>query len=286
MTRPCRRISLSGSYNTIHWLGSTGSQTVADGEQAAGQDGAVQCGRSIAAAGSDRVRAGRLCPGRPVLSPHKLPAVARKKKKRTQRPQRARRAQRTRRDQGKKRRHDCAVLQAFTLLSFLCVLCELCGLCVPLSFLPDVPPAHKKSPGRHDVSRVLSHRVAGACSAMGKAISLDRPLPGGSSPNGESGLPAAVGPSQALAAAWPCTRWGLPCRPTRAGRGALLPHLFTLTRRTRRRAVCFLWHFPVPGGKAARQVDVIHHRGLEVLGLSSPWQGAAFLMPAENYYTA
>src|SRR3954466_7631132 len=28
---------------------------------------------------------------------------------------------------------------------------------------------------------------------------------------------------------WPCTRWGLPCRVACASRGALLPHLFTLT---------------------------------------------------------
>ena len=28
---------------------------------------------------------------------------------------------------------------------------------------------------------------------------------------------------------WSCTRWGLPCRSCHHGRGALLPHLFTLT---------------------------------------------------------
>ncbi len=40
-----------------------------------------------------------------------------------------------------------------------------------------------------------------------------------------------------------CSRWGLPCRPRCRGRGALLPHPFTLTRHCGR-AVCFLWHFP------------------------------------------
>ncbi len=30
---------------------------------------------------------------------------------------------------------------------------------------------------------------------------------------------------------WPCSRWGLPCRPCYQGRGALLPHRFTLTGR-------------------------------------------------------
>ena len=30
---------------------------------------------------------------------------------------------------------------------------------------------------------------------------------------------------------WSCSAWGLPCQPDCSGRGALLPHLFTLTRR-------------------------------------------------------
>ena len=45
-----------------------------------------------------------------------------------------------------------------------------------------------------------------------------------------------------------CSRWGLPCRPRHRGRGALLPHRFTLARIPRlpkaQRAVCFLWHCP------------------------------------------
>jgi len=61
-----------------------------------------------------------------------------------------------------------------------------------------------------------------------------------------------------------CSRWGLPCRLRCRRRGALLPHLFTLTRlrslrcfgvasprachamapKGRRRAVRSLWHFP------------------------------------------
>ncbi len=58
---------------------------------------------------------------------------------------------------------------------------------------------------------------------------------------------------------WPCSGWGLPCHRCYHRRGALLPHLFTLTRpltpvqpRSRYqgttgvsgRAVYFLWHFP------------------------------------------
>jgi hypothetical protein len=42
---------------------------------------------------------------------------------------------------------------------------------------------------------------------------------------------------------WPCSAWGLPCPGHYCPSGALLPHLFTLTRRCRQ-AVSFLWHFP------------------------------------------
>ena len=40
-----------------------------------------------------------------------------------------------------------------------------------------------------------------------------------------------------------CSRWGLPCQPCHQGRGALLPHRFTLAS-GEPEAVCFLWHCP------------------------------------------
>ena len=43
---------------------------------------------------------------------------------------------------------------------------------------------------------------------------------------------------------WFCSRWGLPCHPCYQGRGALLPHPFTLACGRSPSAVCFLWHFP------------------------------------------
>ena len=43
---------------------------------------------------------------------------------------------------------------------------------------------------------------------------------------------------------WPCTRRGFPCRVACASRGALLPHLFTITAGFRRRLFHFLWHCP------------------------------------------
>ena len=61
-----------------------------------------------------------------------------------------------------------------------------------------------------------------------------------------------------LLPAWSCSPWGLPCQYGHPYRGALLPHLFTLTatvafcsrshRCNFRRAVCFLWHCPDPRG--------------------------------------
>ena len=51
---------------------------------------------------------------------------------------------------------------------------------------------------------------------------------------------------------WPCTRWGFPCRVACASRGALLPHLFTITAGLRRRLFYFLWHDPSTGLEAVR----------------------------------
>ena len=67
---------------------------------------------------------------------------------------------------------------------------------------------------------------------------------------------------------WSCSVWGLPCRRHYCRRGALLPHLFTLTiawssplDSFRGMAVCFLWHWPSTG-LYARVPDVIRHTAL------------------------
>ena len=74
---------------------------------------------------------------------------------------------------------------------------------------------------------------------------------------------------------WPCTRWGFPCRVACASRGALLPHLFTLTVSNGRRRFIFCGTFrrrlaappayipaeTSPGYTASRSL---------VFGLSSP----------------
>ena len=56
-------------------------------------------------------------------------------------------------------------------------------------------------------------------------IPLGLPLPTGSSdlPGSSSGAGRSSSPI------WSCSTWGLPCQPDCSGRGALLPHHFTLT---------------------------------------------------------
>jgi hypothetical protein len=126
------------------------------------------------------------------------------------------------------------------------------------------------SSARRPVSRVLSRELAPA----GMAIHLGRPLPDasrdlpgrrrGNPPGrrrllGDDGRPAAP--------TWSCSRWGLPCRPRRRERGALLPHPFTLTGRRKPRAggllsVALSLGSPPPG--------VTRHRVPVEPGLSSP----------------
>jgi hypothetical protein len=106
-------------------------------------------------------------------------------------------------------------------------------------------PACKPGSVRRDCSRVA-------------AIPLGRLLPGASSSQperrseDESRLPDAA-PIRL------CSGWGLPCRRCCQQRGALLPHLFTLTAIQRPQAVCSLWHFP--WGRPRRTLS----------GTLSPW---------------
>ncbi len=64
------------------------------------------------------------------------------------------------------------------------------------------------------------------------AAGLKRPTrdsAAGSTPKGE---PIAVGAAgRRWSPIWSCSAWGLPCRLDYSRRGALLPHLFTLTPR-------------------------------------------------------
>ncbi len=88
----------------------------------------------------------------------------------------------------------------------------------------------------------------GAAIPLGRAslrASRDQPgRRGGTAPASQSRVAPLLPPAAPIRS---CSRWGLPCRPRCRGRGALLPHRFTLARGGREpdaRAVCSLWHFP------------------------------------------
>ena len=94
------------------------------------------------------------------------------------------------------------------------------------------------------VSRVLSRAI----------ISLGRRLPAASSnlPGSGNGSDRSVPAICRLLPVWSCSQWGLPCQCGHPHRGALLPHLFTLTAAScETEAVCFLWHCPGPYGRWA-----------------------------------
>ena len=81
----------------------------------------------------------------------------------------------------------------------------------------------------------------------------------------------------------PCSRWGLPCRPCRQGRGGLLPHRFTLTREPFGGAGGL---FSVALSLGSPPPVVNRHRLLVEPGLSSaaprndPWGLAAVARPS------
>jgi hypothetical protein len=91
---------------------------------------------------------------------------------------------------------------------------------------PNGVSEYEKDSQSGPVSRILSPPFRAAA-----AIYLGRRLPAGS-----SALPAADPMRAASRFAFrrrsppirACWRWGLPCHPPRGGRGALLPHHFTL----------------------------------------------------------
>ena len=78
-----------------------------------------------------------------------------------------------------------------------------------------------------------------------------RGAPRATNPGDGAGMPlrqpgGSLHPASPVAPIRSCSRWGLPCRPCCQGRGALLPHRFTLAGggRALAPADCSLWHFP------------------------------------------
>jgi len=123
---------------------------------------------------------------------------------------------------------------------------------------------------RRDVRRGIKRQTAckpGSVPARPErwtAIHLGRRLPDASRdlPGRRRGDPPGVSRAAPIRS---CSRWGLPCRPRRRGRGALLPHPFTLTPDRVRGgllSVALSLGSPPPG--------ITRHRVSVEPGLSSP----------------
>jgi len=91
-------------------------------------------------------------------------------------------------------------------------------------------------------------------------IPLRRRLPAACSslPGSRDGAGRTVGGEPPSFPMWPCSGWGLPCRPCHHGRGGLLPHRFTLTLPLSGRGGLF----SVALSLALRPVGVTHHPAL------------------------
>src|SRR3546814_11551326 len=74
---------------------------------------------------------------------------------------------------------------------------------------------------RRPVSRVLS--IGRLAAGWPFIWGVRRRTPRATYPGGDAETRFGAAPIRS------CSRWGLPCRPRRRGRGALLPPLFTLT---------------------------------------------------------
>ena len=91
------------------------------------------------------------------------------------------------------------------------------------------------------LSTLETNRAAGHCAcAAYKPVSVPHRFCSGAaiirlgSPllKSSSDLPGSRdGAGHSCSPIWSCFAWGFPCRPDYSNRGALLPHLFTLTRR-------------------------------------------------------
>jgi hypothetical protein len=97
-------------------------------------------------------------------------------------------------------------------------------------------------------------------------IPLDPASPQGSrgQPGRRGGnAPASVAEATTPAAPIrPCSRWGLPCRPRRRGRGGLLPHPFTLASG---------WIAPCRGGLLSVALSLGFHPRRPLAGTVFPW---------------
>jgi hypothetical protein len=111
-------------------------------------------------------------------------------------------------------------------------------------------PQQNKKNARWPISRVL-YPLLGDDHSSRRAVT--NTLKRRTRVRGQHPLPACAGGTPISS----CSRWGLPCRCCYQQRGALLPHLFTLTSPLAREAVCFLWHFPLGYPRRALPATVL-----------------------------
>ena len=132
------------------------------------------------------------------------------------------------------------------------------------------------------VSRILSRTII---PLGGILLRRSSDLPGGFPPSRRTGIGTRVSaPGQHASAArvwpsdslpiWSCSVWGLPCHRLYRRRGALLPHLFTLTPGDKPKAVCSLWHWPSLSLNA-QIPDVIRHTALRSSDFPLPKHASA-----------
>ncbi len=121
---------------------------------------------------------------------------------------------------------------------------------------------------RRPISRVLSpRRIAGDDHSSGTPVTECLARPTRTAARKRACRPA-VKRIRLAAPTWSCSRWGLPCHPRYRGRGALLPHPFTLTRGPQSGAAGGLLSVALSLGSPPP--DVIRHRVSVEPGLSSP----------------
>ena len=114
----------------------------------------------------------------------------------------------------------------------------------------------KKSFGEKKASRPVSRILSWCGHSSGRVVSF--PLL----------RPTRNGASDAEVPVWPCSERGLPCRPRCLGRGALLPHHFTLA--VRKKVSGLGGMFSAALSVASRRPGVVRRSCSLESGLSSP----------------
>lgn len=135
----------------------------------------------------------------------------------------------------------------------------------------------------YHVTKPISRVLYRACARRWPFL-LDAPrgAPRATNPGGSSGNETGRSPCRA-APIRSCSRWGLPCRPCYQGRGALLPHPFTLTLLRQGYGGRFAFCCTVPGVTPAGHYPAPCFRGARTfLSALIRNAGGAAIRPADG----